>query len=153
MPKGSLHDHPATIEPRIWAQCEGLPAPFAVSSGLGCPPSLAMLEATIEHARRGDHAMRRRDLLLGATVAVAAPRSLRAQKAMPVIGYLGIGSPETDRTLRLEPFRLGLQETGYVEGQNVVIEYRWGRGQYDRLPELPAEVVRQQVRVSADKCG
>src|SRR5215472_2676231 len=91
-------------------------------------------------------------LLLGSTMAVA--RSLCAQqKAMPVVGYLGIGSPETDKTLRLEPFRLGLKQTGYVECQNVVIEYRRARGQYDRLPELAAELVRQQVTVIAAMSG
>jgi putative tryptophan/tyrosine transport system substrate-binding protein len=64
------------------------------------------------------HPMRRRELLLMVTAMMAASRSLLAQqKAMPVIGYLGIGSPEIGRTLQLEPFRLGLKETGYVEGQ------------------------------------
>ena len=72
---------------------------------------------------------------------------------MPVIGYLGIGAPETDRTLRLEPFRVGLKETGYVEGENVLIEYRWARGQYDQLPGLAAELVRQQVTVIAAMSG
>jgi putative tryptophan/tyrosine transport system substrate-binding protein len=56
-------------------------------------------------------------------------------------------------TLRLEPFHLDLKEAGYVEGQNAVIEYRWGRGQYDRLPELAAELVRQQVMVIAAMSG
>ena len=98
--------------------------------------------------------MRRRELLLLLGGAMTATHPLRAQqKAMPVVGYLGIGSPETDRMLRLEPFRLGLKETGYIEGQNVVIEYRWGRGQYDRLPELAAELVRQQVTVIAAMSG
>jgi putative tryptophan/tyrosine transport system substrate-binding protein len=98
--------------------------------------------------------MRRRELLLLLATNMMATRAVRAQqKAMPVVGYLGIGSRETDRTLRLEPFRMGLGETGYVEGQNVVIEYRWARGQYDRLPELAGELVRQQVTVIAAMSG
>ena len=66
---------------------------------------------------------------------------------MPVIGYLSIGSLESDNTLRATPFRQGLNETGYAEGRNVAIEYRWAEGHYDRLPALAADLVRRQVTV------
>src|SRR4029077_8952419 len=67
---------------------------------------------------------------------------------MPVIGYLSIGSPESDNIPpRLTAFRQGLNETGYVEGRNVAIEYLWAQGQYDRLPALATDLVRRQVTV------
>jgi putative ABC transport system substrate-binding protein len=68
------------------------------------------------------------------------------QPAMPVIGYLNNGSPESDAS-RLTGLRRGLNETGYVEGRNFLIEYRWAGNQPDRLPALAAELVRLQVAV------
>jgi putative ABC transport system substrate-binding protein len=91
--------------------------------------------------------MRRRDfIILLAGGALTAARGLRAQqKAMPVIGYLATGSPGAS----LAAFHQGLSETGYVEGQNVAIEYRWAEGHYDRLPAFAADLVGRKVDVIA----
>ena len=67
---------------------------------------------------------------------------------MPVIGFLGILSPDLWAN-RLRAFRQGLSETGYVEGNNVAIEYRWAEGQHDRLPALAADLVRNRITVLA----
>ena len=93
--------------------------------------------------------IRRREFvfLLGGCAAAAWPLAVRAQQAaMPVVGYLNFGSPESD-VPRLTGLRRGLNQSGYVEGRNLMIEYRWAGNQADRLPELAADLVQLRVAV------
>jgi putative tryptophan/tyrosine transport system substrate-binding protein len=93
--------------------------------------------------------MRRRDFitLLGGTA--AWPLAARAQQSlMPVVGFVHGGSPET-HARRAAAFRKGLNETGYVDGQNLTVEYHWLEGQYNRLPSVMADLVRRHVAVIA----
>ena len=99
--------------------------------------------------------MRRREFisLLGGAAAAPMATPVRAQQSvMPVIGYLSTRSSE-DTTHLAAAFRAGLAQNGYVEGQNVSIEYRWALGQYNRLPELAAELVHHPVTVLASTGG
>lgn len=92
--------------------------------------------------------MRRREFVASFVAGAAAswPFVARAQQAMPVIGFLNIATRESYASY-LASFHQGLKESGYEEGKNVSIDYRWADGRYDRLPELAAELVREQVAV------
>jgi putative tryptophan/tyrosine transport system substrate-binding protein len=93
--------------------------------------------------------VRRRDFIKAITVSVAAwPLAARAQRAIPVIGFLSIASSDGYRP-QMTAFHQGLQESGYVEGRDVTLEYRWAEGRIDQLPGMAAELVRNEVSVIA----
>jgi putative ABC transport system substrate-binding protein len=92
--------------------------------------------------------MKRRAFITGLGSAAAWPVVARAQQAgTPVIGYLSVQSADDEYKNFTVPFLQGLKETGYVEGQNVAVEYRYAENQMDRLPELAADLVRRRVAI------
>jgi putative tryptophan/tyrosine transport system substrate-binding protein len=98
--------------------------------------------------------MRRREFITMITAAASAwPLAVRAQQqTMPVIGYLSARSPEDTNHL-VEAFRKGLNDAGFIEGQNAMVEYRWALGQQDRLPDLASDLVRESVAVIVSTGG
>jgi putative ABC transport system substrate-binding protein len=97
--------------------------------------------------------MRRRELIIGAGAAIIRPCAARSQQnALPIIGFLSSRSPE-DSSAQMAGFRQGLAEMSFVEGENLAIEYRWARGDYERLPALAADLVGKPVRVLATVGG
>src|SRR5262245_42418893 len=94
--------------------------------------------------------MRRREFitLLGGAVAMWPVVARGQEPGMPAIGFLHPTSPDTN-TDRLRAFHQGLRESGHVEGENVAMDYRWAEGQFDRLPELAADLVRRRVAIIA----
>jgi putative tryptophan/tyrosine transport system substrate-binding protein len=88
--------------------------------------------------------MRRRDFMTGLGIAAALPAMSRAQQATPTIGFLSTRSPD-EAAIHTNAFRSGLEETGYVEGNSVAIEYRWAKGDYSKLPSFAVDLLSRPI--------
>jgi putative ABC transport system substrate-binding protein len=120
---------------------------FSTHPGASGDPDLAdSSQAKLDSRFRGNERLRRRTFIALLGSAAAWPLAARAETATPVIGLLHGESPAL-AARRLTAFHRGLGETGYTEGRNVAIEYRWAQGSYARLPDLAAELVARQVGV------
>src|SRR5262249_38890394 len=91
--------------------------------------------------------VRRREFIALFGGAAAWPLAARGQQAMPVVGFLSAYPPDSFARHLLAAFHRGLRELGFIEGQNVVVEYRWGADEYDRLPAFAADLVKRGVSV------
>jgi len=91
--------------------------------------------------------MRRREFIAGLSgMAIAWPIAVGAQLPMPVVGWVSVGSPDASAPF-VAGFQKGLSQTGYVESQNVTVEYRWAHNQFDRMPAILADMVGHRVNV------
>src|SRR3954451_1514618 len=98
--------------------------------------------------------MRRREVIGGLLGAISASTAARAQQALPVVGFLGTGSPNDLVTATtVATFREGLGQTGFYAGRNVRIEFRWAEGRYEALPSLAGELIESKVNVLAATGG
>src|SRR6516165_4272408 len=123
------------------------PAPGAALLGQRARGVVSLHLRTLAREGRMAVTIGRRELLAALGGAAACPLAARAQQpAMPVIGFLHPTSPVPNLDF-LRAFRQGLKDTGYVEGENVAVEYRWAENQLDRLPVLTDELVRRKVAV------
>jgi putative ABC transport system substrate-binding protein len=144
----SRHAVPAIYSIREFAASGGL-----ISYGASITSAYHRAANAARPRRRGHRMSLRREFLVGLCTALGWPFAARAQqKAMPVIGFLSARSAGAS-VLLVAAFHRGLSEAGYVEGQNVKIEYRWAEGQYDRLPALAADLVDRKVDLIATSGG
>src|SRR5215831_9137157 len=123
-------------------------SPLLAKADIGKPFPSAMLRMSCAFVP--ETAMRRREFIsLIGSVAATWPLAARAQQpALPVVGFVDAGWADASAA-RGAAFRKGLSENGYVEGQNVMVEYHWLEGRYDRLPSLMADLVRRSIAVIA----
>src|SRR4030095_8079199 len=138
----------AKVDRNWWTQTLGPCSPSFAQRTVRCPFQYPGLNGY--GFVRGEGMMRLRDFIKALGVGAAHwPLAARAQRtAMPVIGYLAAGNPNSEARL-VDAFVKGLGEAGYESGKNARIEYRWAENQYDQLPSMAADLVRREVAVIA----